>query len=83
LYEGHLLTAGPCTQEVKPKRREEFTSLVPLPDLSEEFEAEVLDDLRRRVALSARSLPSACCFTFLNAHQGFVRPLERLAGLEC
>eukprot|EP00897_Mesotaenium_endlicherianum_P009273 jgi/Mesen1/8374/ME000468S07809 len=38
------------------------------PGRSEDAERQVLEDLRRRVRVSAQALPSVCFYTFLHAH---------------
>lgn len=43
-------------------------AVIPLPTVSEEAEKEVLEDLRRRIRLSAQALPSVCFYTVTNAH---------------
>jgi transcription initiation factor TFIID subunit 5 len=45
-------------------------SSIPLPKLSEEFEAELKIDTNMRAALSATSLPSICFYTFFNTYDG-------------
>jgi hypothetical protein len=39
---------------------------------SEEFEMELRNDLKMRVALSATSLPSICFYTFFNTYDRYL-----------
>eukprot|EP00850_Spirogloea_muscicola_P003514 SM000014S00302 [mRNA] locus=s14:546230:551448:- [translate_table: standard] len=53
---------GPSTPRVRPN--------LPMPKLKEEVEKALLDDLRRRIRLSAAGLPSVCFYTFVNTNHG-------------
>eukprot|EP00898_Chlorokybus_atmophyticus_P004575 jgi/Chlat1/5118/Chrsp33S05025 len=43
------------------------TPNLPLPKLNERVELDILNDLRKRISLSAQALPSVCFYTFVNA----------------
>ena len=58
---------------------------IPLPSLTEEELAEQLEDIEKRVQLSAAALPSTAFYTFYNTHQAlncvnFSRNGNMLAG---
>ncbi|KAF2075902.1 hypothetical protein CYY_002793 [Polysphondylium violaceum] len=57
-------------KEVVDERMLKSQSNVPLPVLTEKFEAELKEDFTKCVSLSASNLPSICFYTIFNTYQG-------------
>jgi len=57
-------------REISDERMLKSQSNVPLPILTEKFEAELKEDFTKCVSLSASNLPSICFYTIFNSYQG-------------
>ncbi|KAN0025116.1 hypothetical protein ACTFIV_009532 [Dictyostelium citrinum] len=57
-------------KEIKDERMLKIHSNVPIPNLTERFENELMEDFTKCVSLSSSHLPSICFYTIFNTYQG-------------